>query len=653
MTENTGAQGRAVPGGKRTLGPISNLESHLPPEWWRTLFDALYLKTDGDVVESSTNTEAEVSALIEATALKSGDRILDLCCGQGRHAIELAKRGFTDVTGIDRSRYLVRLARRRARSLGLSVNFHEGDGRKFRLPRVPYDCVAIMGNSFGYFDASDDDRAVLERVRKALVPGGTLVLDLTDGDWMRSNFEPRSWEWIDENQFVCRERSLASDGDRLISREVVVHAEQGVIADQFYAERLYSVDAITRLLEQAGFIAVTVHRSLRAESERGQDLGMMGARLLISSRSSETGLSWVARHPVERITVLLGDPRLPDEVKLEGKFNELDVDTVARLKAALAEIPGYAFDYRDDHAGLFDGLRDDKPEFVFNLCDEGYRNNALHELHVPAYLEALDIPYSGAGPASLGLCYNKSLVRAIAASVDVPVPLESYASPDDVGASIPSIFPALIKPALGDSSLGITKDAVVHDAGEATGYLNYLRRVVPGRPVLVQEYLSGAEYTVALIGNPGQGLTPLPVLEVDFGKLPDGLPKILSYESKWDPVSPYWTQIGYRAAELDEETRRVLVDMSVKLFERLECRDYARFDFRADSEGTIKLLEVNPNPGWCWDGKLNLMAEMAGWTYADLLRQIIDAALGRCFSGVPAVRKENPGVPTLPLSVHA
>ena len=61
----------------------------------------------------------------------------------------------------------------------------------------------------------------------------------TDGDWLRGHFEPRSWEWIDENQFVCRERSLSEDGGRLISREVVVHAEKGVIADQFYAERLY------------------------------------------------------------------------------------------------------------------------------------------------------------------------------------------------------------------------------------------------------------------------------------------------------------------------------------------------------------------------------------------------------------------------------
>ena len=80
---------------------------------------------------------------------------------------------------------------------------------------------------------------------------------------------------------------------------------------------------------------------------------------------------------------------------------------------------------------------------------------------------------------------------------------------------------------------------------------------------------------------------------------------------------------------LDEETQRKLLDYSNLLFERLGCRDYARFDFRCDDQGVIKLLEVNPNPGWCWDGKFNLMASFAGLRYADLLRLILEAAQER------------------------
>ena len=70
-----------------TFGPVADLESHLPAEWWRELFDSLYLKTDGDVVENDVNTTREVDFLIKATGLTPADHILDLCCGQGRHSI--------------------------------------------------------------------------------------------------------------------------------------------------------------------------------------------------------------------------------------------------------------------------------------------------------------------------------------------------------------------------------------------------------------------------------------------------------------------------------------------------------------------------------------------------------------------------------------
>ena len=261
--QTRGPAGFRPPGPTRTLGPVSDLERHLPSDWWRTLFNAVYLQTDGDVVENDGNTAKDVELLIRAAGLEPNDRVLDLCCGQGRHTIELARRGFRHVTGVDRSRYLVRLARKRARGAGVQASFHEGDARKFRLPEASFNCAALMGNSFGYFDREEDDVAVLAQVRRVLKPNGVLALDLVDGEWMRRNYEPRSWEWIDQNQFVCRERTLAADGQRLITREVVVHAERGVIADQFYAERLYTKDGIQRLLEKTGFRNIRHHGTTR------------------------------------------------------------------------------------------------------------------------------------------------------------------------------------------------------------------------------------------------------------------------------------------------------------------------------------------------------------------------------------------------------
>jgi D-alanine-D-alanine ligase len=160
-------------------------------------------------------------------------------------------------------------------------------------------------------------------------------------------------------------------------------------------------------------------------------------------------------------------------------------------------------------------------------------------------------------------------------------------------------------------------------------YLDRLRLDFPKRGVLVQEFLTGNEYSVGLIGNPDQGLRALPVLEVDYSRLDPALPRILGYESKWLPDSPYWTEIRYRETQLPDQQQQQMIDHAARLFERLGCRDYARFDFRADARGEIKLLEVNPNPGWCWDGKMNLMAGFQGMRYAELLAQILQAAVER------------------------
>ena len=623
---------------QKTLGPISDLERHLPPEWWRSLFNALYLKTDGDVTENDDATRAEVDALLGVVDLAPEDRILDLCCGQGRHCLELARRGFGNVTGVDRSRYLIRLARRRARAQGLHVQFKEGEARRVALKPDSFDSVMLLGNSFGYFEQEEDDLAVLTAVRRVMRSNGRLILDITDGEWMRQNFEPRTWEWIDENQLVCRERSLSSDRSRLISREVVIHAEKGVIADQFYAERLYSADALKALLETAGFRDVVFHQELEGNSnrltDRGADLGMMARRHLVTGRAPAKAVVRGRGPLYPDVTVLLGDPRRPDAVKLDGKFNPEDLETVNKLKSALGGLGEYRFTYEDDHTGLFERLQSNRPAFVLNLCDEGYNNEALKELHVPAMLEMLDIPYTGAGPAALGLCYDKSVIRAVAQQCEIPVPLETYFQPDDQVATIPSVFPALIKPAQGDSSIGITQDAVVHTPEEMVAYLAEVRRTLPGRSVLVQEFLDGAEYSIALIGNPGSGFHALPVLAVDYSGLDPNLPKLLGYESKWQPDSPYWTDIQYRQADLDEDSRRAMFDASATLFQRLGCRDYARFDFRTDAQGAIKLLEVNPNPGWCWDGKFNLMAGFEGLEYPDLLRRIIEAGQARAAEGL-------------------
>ena len=340
---------------------------------------------------------------------------------------------------------------------------------------------------------------------------------------------------------------------------------------------------------------------------------------------------------VRRILVITGDHGTPDPTKAGGGYGEVDFDLHARMRTALETLSGYEFEFLSDHGRLLPRLRHNPPEFVLNFCDTGLANDPSRELHVPALLEVFGIPYSGAGPAGMVLAYDKSVVRLVAEAEGIPVPREIYLHPDQDIPESPAAFPALLKPSRGDGSVGITKDAVVRDAAQAHACLADLRRLLPGAHVLVQEYLPGAEYGLALVGNPESGFTAFPPLEVDYSGLPEGLNPILSFESKTMPESPYWTDITFKPAALPGEALARMRRGAERLFERLQCRDYARFDFRTDAAGEIKLMEVNPNPAWDPEAKLAIMAGFAGKSYPDLLALLLDTAYARCgAAGLPA-----------------
>lgn len=328
--------------------------------------------------------------------------------------------------------------------------------------------------------------------------------------------------------------------------------------------------------------------------------------------------------------MLLGDPRLADHSKREGAFHEEDFATRDAMQAAFAGLAGYRFRYLDDHTTILEDLLRAPPQFVLNFCDTGFRNEPTHELNLPAFLEMLDVPYSGAPPAAMVLAWDKAIVRAIAASIGIAVPDEVYiGADDDAPRLLPERYPAFVKPACADGSVGITKDAIVYDRDAAAARVRTLRTELPGDAVLVQEFLPGTEYGVGIIGNPGHGLTVLPPLEVDYEALDPALPRLLGFESKAIPDSPYWSDIHFREARLDPETRPRIEAAAVAMFERLGLRDYGRFDFRADADGRIKFLECNPNPAWSNDGKLAYMAGFAGIAYPDMLRMILEAAQTR------------------------
>ncbi len=329
------------------------------------------------------------------------------------------------------------------------------------------------------------------------------------------------------------------------------------------------------------------------------------------------------------VAVVLGDPRLPYAYAVGGRFGDEERGAVEHLHTALSQLEGYHFSYLDHHATLIDDLRSVPYDLALNLCDTGFRNHWELERDIPALLEILGIPYTGADPMSISLTTDKALVRALAAGQGIPVPNETYVDLAAAPLVLPSIYPCLIKPNSSGGSFGITRDCVVQEAGEAETYLRWLAAQPGVADALMQDFLTGPEYTVGLVGNPATGFTVLPPLEIDYTALDPRLPPILTYGSKADPDSPYWDKLRFRRARIDDVKRSQLVDYSVTLFRRLGLRDYARFDFREGEDGQPRLLDVNTNPTWYWDGKLALMAEWAGYPYHELLRLILEAAVSR------------------------
>jgi D-alanine-D-alanine ligase len=612
-----------------SLGPVSNLEEFLQPDWWRRIFNSMYLKTDADVVEDKHITALELDMFIKILNLSNEDVILDLACGQGRHSLEFARRGYSHMCGIDRSHYLINRAKQINLNEGLSVNFKEGDARKLPYRNDTFDVVMILGNSFGYFESIEDDLKILKEVLRVLKPHGHFLLDVADGNFLRDNYNPRSWEWLDKNHFVCRERSLAGDNERLISREVISHIKKGVIVDQFYAERLYSREKLNEIMKEAGFKDVIFHDQYLTDSLRNQDLGMMERRIISTSVAVK---EWTPvrqkKIKVKHVTVLMGDHRKSDIVKPDTVFDDDDYHTINQLKVALGSLKAYKFTYFDNHDRMIQHLLTSgkQIDYVLNLCDEGFNNDPRNELHIPALLEMLNIPYSGSNPQCLAYCYDKSLIRGIAKEMDVPVAEAFYIKPEDNVFEMNIEFPVIAKPNFGDSSFGITQNSVAYHVEALNDAILKIRKTFGyDKPILIEEFLTGKDLTMGLIGNPPESYTVLPILEEDYSMLPEGLPRICGYEAKWMQNSPYFRLLKSIEASLDAETKKRIIELSLKLAERLECRDYARFDWRLDAHGCPRLLEVNPNPGWCWDGHLARMAAIAGVDYTKMLNNILHA----------------------------
>jgi D-alanine-D-alanine ligase len=334
------------------------------------------------------------------------------------------------------------------------------------------------------------------------------------------------------------------------------------------------------------------------------------------------------------IGVLFGDPRLPYAYSPTGRFGDEETNAIAAVKEAFESLTQYRVSYFDDHEALLSELPFQRPELVLNLCDTGYRNRWELELTIPAFLELLEIPYTGADPAAIVRSNDKAVVSNTAKLRGVRVPEELFVDLRMEPFPVPDRYPAIVKPNVSCGSTGVTERSLVHDPDETIATLRWLRDELEVGEALVQQYLPGAEYTVGCLGNaaePGveSDFQVLPPLEVNFGALDPELPRILTHASKAEPDSPYWTDVTFERAQVDDDAMEAIRESCRRMCLSLGLRDYARIDFRCDAAGVPHLLDANVNPTWVKGGKLATMAEWVGLDYAQLLQTILEAAQRR------------------------
>jgi SAM-dependent methyltransferase len=203
----------------------------------------------------------EVDLVLALLEVDPGDRILDLGCGPGRHTLELAERSYR-VTGLDASEALLVTAARLAKARSLAVELVHEDMRSFCRPGG-FEAVINMATTFGYFDDPQDDRRVLDNVRRSLAPGGRLLMELVGKEVVARTLRVR--EWAEEGDvLLLTEQHVRDDWTWVHNRLIFLRG-----ADRLEFElshRLYSSAELSRLLAEVGFESVQVFGSLSGAS---------------------------------------------------------------------------------------------------------------------------------------------------------------------------------------------------------------------------------------------------------------------------------------------------------------------------------------------------------------------------------------------------
>ncbi len=350
-----------------------------------------------------------------------------------------------------------------------------------------------------------------------------------------------------------------------------------------------------------------------------------------------------------------GETGRPEEISPppSDEFAEWDsretIDAVASALSALGEVIHLEAD--EDFPQR---LRETQPDIVFNIA-EG-KNGVNREAHVPAICEFYGIPYSGSDPLTLSLCLDKARTKETLSHHGIPT--ARFAVVRDASeirrATKALDLPLFVKPIHEGSSKGITERNFCRTRVELKNQATHLLRHYE-QPVIVEEYLPGAEFTCAVLGN-GSAACVLPIVGMNFESLPEGALPIYGFEAKWvwdRPERPL--KMFDCPAKIDDRMRRAIERVTLDAYRVLACRDWSRIDIRLDAAGIPNVVEVNPLPGILPDPADNSCfpkaARAAGMSYEDLIQSCLRLAavrqnvpLRRPFGKRPIAKKPRPVV---------
>jgi SAM-dependent methyltransferase len=210
-----------------------------------------FWETIGPLIFTSKTIEAapqDVEHAIAMMKLEPGARICDLCCGIGRHSLELARRGF-EVTSVDRTAHYLDQAKTKASAEGLDIEFVHQDARDFRRPDS-FDAVINLFTSFGYFKEPGENIAVLENINASLKPSGKLIMELMGKEVLARIFQERDW-WQEDDIILLEERKVGKNWEFIEARWILF--KDGQKHEQTFSTMLYSAVELIEMLSRCGF----------------------------------------------------------------------------------------------------------------------------------------------------------------------------------------------------------------------------------------------------------------------------------------------------------------------------------------------------------------------------------------------------------------